>query len=69
RAANRSGSYGAWGLIFFLALVYVLNLFGPPPTAVGPIAVIGLFQWLLVAWGYWVDHNRTVVLISERQAA
>ena len=34
------------------------NLFGPPPESTAAIAVAGLAQWLLVAWGYWVDRNR-----------
>jgi hypothetical protein len=59
-AKNRVGSLGLWGLLIFLAIVYVMNVFGPPPEAAEPIAIVGLFQWLLVTWAYWVDRNRTV---------
>lgn len=60
RARNRRGSIILWGLVAFLGIIYLLNLFGPPPDAVKPIAVVGLAQWLLVAWGYWIDRNRSV---------
>ena len=59
RAKDKTGTYAFWGLVFFLLLVYVNNLFGPPPPAVEPIGYVGLAQWLLVAWGYWIDRHRT----------
>ena len=31
---------------------------GPPPPSVSAIAWIGQAQWLLVAWGYWIDRHR-----------
>jgi len=58
QAKNRKGSYGAWGLIIFLLLVYSSNIFGAAPPSAEPIAYIGLLQWLLVIWGYWIDRNR-----------
>ena len=58
KAKNRKGSYGAWGLVIFLLLVYSSNIFGAAPPSVEPIAYIGLLQWLLVIWGYWIDKNR-----------
>jgi hypothetical protein len=61
RAKNRKGSYGAWGLIIFLLLIYSSNIFGAAPPSVEPIAYVGLLQWLLVLWGYWIDRNREVI--------
>ena len=60
RAKNRKGIYGSWGLIIFLLLVYSSNIFAAAPPSVEPIAYVGLLQWLLVAWGYWIDRNREV---------
>jgi len=57
-AVNRKGRWGFLGLIAFLAIIYVMNIFGPPPPDAGPIAYVGLSMWLLVAWAYWVDRNR-----------
>lgn len=61
RPRNRKGSYAFWGLLAFLAIVYVMNVFGPPPQSSGPIGLVGLAQWLLVAWGYWIDRNRELI--------
>lgn len=58
RARNRVGSYALWALVGFLVLIYLGNSFGPPPTSTGAIAWVGELQWLLIAWAYWVDHNR-----------
>ena len=60
KAKNRTGVWSLWALVVFLLLIYVSNLFGPPPPEAGPIAYIGLAQWLLIAWGYWIDRNRAI---------
>jgi len=58
RALNRQGSIGFWALVVFLLLVYAANLLGPPPPSVKAVAWSAEAIWLLVAWGFWVDHNR-----------
>jgi len=60
QATGRAGSYGLWGLVGFLVLIQLANVFGPPPEEVMAIAWVGQAQWLLVAWAYWVDRNRLV---------
>ncbi len=55
---NKVGSITFWALILFLVLIYLLNLFGPPPTSVKAIAWAAESQWILVVWAYWVDKNR-----------
>ena len=59
-AKNKAGSYGFRGLILVLVLVYLGNLFGPPPPSVNAIAWAGQLQWIFVIWAYWVDKNRVV---------
>jgi hypothetical protein len=61
RPKNRVGLYSWWGLIVFLIMVYFVNAFGPPPPNVQAIAWAGQLQWLLVAWAYWTDRNRTTI--------
>ena len=55
---NGIGLWGLWALIFVLALIYIVYIFGPAPASETTIIVVGHLQWLLVIWGYWVDHNR-----------
>jgi len=55
---NKKGLYGFWGLVIFLIVVYFSNFFGPPPPSAEPIAYVGLSQWLLIFWAYWIDKNR-----------
>jgi hypothetical protein len=49
---------GALVLVGFLAFIQLANSFGPPPPSVSALAWVGQAQWLLVAWGYWVDRHR-----------
>ncbi|MBU2491802.1 MAG: metal-dependent hydrolase [Bacteroidetes bacterium] len=60
-AKNKTGNYSLVGLIIFLLLIFISNLFGPPPPSVEAIAVLGNLQWLIVLWGYWIDRNRDVL--------
>ncbi len=58
RAKNKTGKYAFLGLLIFLFVVYISNVFSPPPPSAEAIGYAGLSQWLLIAWAYWVDHNR-----------
>lgn len=60
KAKNKKGEYGYWGLIIFIAVIYISNIFGPPPPDVETIAWVGNLQWLFVLWAYWVDKNREI---------
>ena len=57
-AKNKTGVFSLWGLVIFLLFVYLGNLFGPIPESAEAIGVVGLSQWLLIGWGYWIDKNR-----------
>jgi hypothetical protein len=59
-AKNKIGRWALWGLVAFLVILYIGNLFGPPPPTVETIACFGFLQWLFVLWAYWIDHNRKV---------
>lgn len=58
RARNRIGAIGLWVLTGFLVIVYLLNVFGPPPPNMTAVAWAGQAMWLIVAAGYWVDRHR-----------
>jgi hypothetical protein len=61
RPADRTGRWALIALVAFLAVVYLANLFGPPPPSVAAVAWSAQAIWLLVAWGYWVDRHRAAV--------
>jgi hypothetical protein len=65
RATQARDAVGRWalgGLVAFLVVIYLANLFGDPPPDVAVLAWVGHAQWLLIAWGYWVDaHRRAAV--------
>ena len=60
RTKDRIGSIGFWSLVVFLGLIYIGNLFGPPPPEMSSIAIAGNAAWLFVLWGYWIDKHREV---------
>lgn len=56
---NKIGTYAFAGLVAFIALIHIANIFGPPPPNVQMIAIAGNASWLFVLWAWWVDKNRT----------
>jgi membrane-bound metal-dependent hydrolase YbcI (DUF457 family) len=66
RAADRTGRWALWSLVTLLAVIYAGNLFGAPPPDAMAIGWVGQAQWLLIAWGYWLDRHRAVI---ERSSA
>jgi hypothetical protein len=60
-AKDGQGKWALRGLVAFLLVVHLANLFGPPPPDVAAIAWAGQLQWLLVLWAYWVDRHRSTV--------
>jgi hypothetical protein len=56
---NKTGSISFWALIVFLIAIYIMNISGPPPESSEAIGYVGLAQWLLIIWAYWIDRNRT----------
>jgi len=62
RTRDKIGIFAFWGLVAFLVIIYINNLFGPPPPSVEPIGYVGLAQWILIVWGYWIDRHRDVAV-------
>jgi hypothetical protein len=58
RPVDRVGQWSFLALIGFLGLVYLGNIFGPPPPSVAAVAWSAQAIWLLVAWAYWIDRHR-----------
>ncbi len=59
KARDRVGKYALWSFLLLLVVLYVANMFGPPPPSVQALAVVAFGQWLFVLWGYWIDRHRT----------
>lgn len=57
-AKNKFGRYGLIFLLAFLFIIYLANIFGPPPPDVKSIAWAGHLQWLFVVLAFYVDKNR-----------
>jgi hypothetical protein len=60
KAKNKIGAITFWALVVFLFAIYIMNEFGSAPPSVEALGIVGLSQWLFVAWGYWIDKNRSV---------
>jgi hypothetical protein len=67
KAKDRIGSYGFLALIGFLSIIYIGNVFGPPPPGESAIAVVGNASWLFVIWAYWVDRHRESGLLQHNR--
>ncbi len=55
---------GHWGLIAlasFLVVVWVANIFGPPPPNAMAIGIVAFFGALVLGlWAWWVDRHREI---------
>ena len=58
---DRIGQYAFGAFAVTLPLIYAASLLGPPPPDAQAIAIVGHAQWLLVAWGYWLDRHRVAI--------
>ena len=54
------GCTGFWAMTAFIILIYIGNIFGPPPPNSTLFAWVGQAQWLIVVWGYWIEKHRTL---------
>ena len=57
---DRTGNIGFWAMVVFLLVVYAANLLGPPPPSAAAVAWSAQALWILIAWGFWVDHHRAI---------
>jgi hypothetical protein len=55
---DKVGIYGYWSFVLFLILLYVGNLFGPPPPDVTTLAIVALGVWFFLPWVWWFDRHR-----------
>ncbi len=62
RPSDKIGRWAFVALVIFLLVVYLANIFGPPPSSTMAVAWSAQAIWLLVAWGYWIDRHRTPAL-------
>ena len=63
-AKDRTGVYSFWGLVGFLVILYIANLFGPPPPDIMTVAIGANAGWLLILWGYWIDKHRSTFQVQ-----
>lgn len=68
RARDRWGTVLFWSFVVVLAGIYLSAVFGPPPPSVRVLAMSGLFGWLFVAWGYWIDRHRMAIRTAAVRA-
>ncbi len=58
---DATGTNAFVAFVVALIVIYGVNLFGPPPPDERILAYAAHAQWLLVAWGYWLDRHRVAI--------
>jgi hypothetical protein len=58
---DRRGVWSFWGLVVFLAGVWVASVLVPPPLDERSFEYTGLAMWVFVPWGWWIDRHRAIV--------
>jgi hypothetical protein len=60
RARGALGHVSLWSFVVVILLIYVQNLFGPPPPDERSLAWFALIAWLIPPWGFWIDRTRVM---------
>ena len=63
RTTEARDAKGRWILasfVAFLAVVYVANVFGPPPPSVRALTAVSFTLFLIPLWAGWFDRHRAV---------
>lgn len=59
RQRDRTGSWAIWAYVILVALLYIANIFSPPPTEVRPILIATTpIVCLMILWAWWADRHR-----------
>jgi membrane-bound metal-dependent hydrolase YbcI (DUF457 family) len=65
RARDGVGRWGFALFVAFLIVVYVANVYGPPPPSVTAIWVTALIGGaVLIVWSWWIDRHRGPTRVS-----
>ena len=65
KAIDRIGRYALWSLLAFLLIIWLTNMFSPPPPNEQAIAYGSLLLWLVIPWAYWIDRHRRAAQTPE----
>ena len=57
RTKNRGGFWALISLVISLVVIYLANVFGPPPPSVQAIKVGGMFMWVFFVWAAFIDRH------------
>ncbi len=64
-AGGLNGRLALASLVGVLVLIYLGNVFGPPPPDARAIAIFSLALWLIPLWGLWLDRSRAAVRLPH----
>lgn len=60
KAKDKIGSIALWCFIALVLIIYVSNIFSPPPPSLNALEYAAFGQWLFIAWGYWINKHRAL---------
>lgn len=61
RRRDRVGHWALWAFVSFSYVIYLANIFGPPPPSAQAVGWGALAGWLLPLWAWWIDRHREAV--------
>jgi hypothetical protein len=66
RARDGVGRWAFVAWIVVLGVIYVGNIFSPPPPDVRTLSLVALFVWVFPLWAWWFDAHRTLTAQAAR---
>lgn len=62
RRRDRTGLWALWAFLSFSCVIYLANIFGPPPPSARAVGWGALAGWLLPLWAWWIDRHREAIV-------
>ncbi len=59
RARDRVGRWAFAAWLGLLIVIYVGNIFSPPPPDIRSLSLVALLLWLFPIWAWWFDAHRS----------
>lgn len=57
KAVNPKRKIAFWSLTLFFLVIYLMNIYGPPPPSTSAVAWSANAMWIFVIWAWWIEKK------------
>jgi len=57
KTVNPKRKIAFWSLTLFFLVIYLMNIYGPPPPSTSAVAWSANAMWIFVIWAWWIEKK------------